>query len=96
MEFQVANLVEQCNRRVSESRSIRSIESREIQSSSGPGQPHYVTHRSNFSSYTLYNLVMQIELQCEVCIVPNGFLGLIWLFFSKISEAALQFGRQFL
>ncbi|KAK6106064.1 hypothetical protein QQG55_22750 [Brugia pahangi] len=61
---EVANLVEQCNRRVSESRSIRSIESREIQSSSG--QPHYVTHRSNFSSYTLYNLVMQIELQCEL------------------------------
>ncbi|MCP9260330.1 hypothetical protein DINM_003693 [Dirofilaria immitis] len=61
----VANLVEQCNRRVSESRSIRSIESREIQGVSGPGQPHYVTHRSNFSSYTLYNLVMQIELQCE-------------------------------
>ncbi|EFO23351.1 hypothetical protein LOAG_05134 [Loa loa] len=63
---EVANLVEQCNRRVSESRSIRSIESREIQSGSGPGQPHYVTHRSNFSSYTLYNLVMQIELQCEL------------------------------
>ncbi|VDO37732.1 unnamed protein product [Onchocerca flexuosa] len=62
----VVNLVEQCNRRVSESRSIRSIESREIQSGSGPGQPHYVTHRSNFSSYTLYNLVMQIELQCEL------------------------------
>ncbi|VIO96314.1 Uncharacterized protein BM_BM7169 [Brugia malayi] len=61
---EVANLVEQCNRRVSESRSIRSIESREIQS--GSGQPHYVTHRSNFSSYTLYNLVMQIELQCEL------------------------------
>ncbi|KAM3720752.1 Carboxypeptidase [Dirofilaria immitis] len=63
---EVANLVEQCNRRVSESRSIRSIESREIQGVSGPGQPHYVTHRSNFSSYTLYNLVMQIELQCEL------------------------------
>uniref|UniRef100_A0A8R1TLS1 Uncharacterized protein n=1 Tax=Onchocerca volvulus TaxID=6282 RepID=A0A8R1TLS1_ONCVO len=63
---EVANLVEQCNRRASESRSIRSIESREIQSSGGPGQPHYVTHRSNFSSYTLYNLVMQIELQCEL------------------------------
>ncbi|OZC12440.1 hypothetical protein X798_00071 [Onchocerca flexuosa] len=63
---EVVNLVEQCNRRVSESRSIRSIESREIQSGSGPGQPHYVTHRSNFSSYTLYNLVMQIELQCEL------------------------------
>ncbi|VDK76216.1 unnamed protein product [Litomosoides sigmodontis] len=63
---EVANLVEQCNRRVSESRSVRSIESREVQSSSGPGQPHYVTHRSNFSSYTLYNLVMQIELQCEL------------------------------
>ncbi|CAG9531761.1 unnamed protein product [Cercopithifilaria johnstoni] len=63
---EVANLVEQCNRRVSESRSIRSIESREIQGVGGPGQPHYVTHRSNFSSYTLYNLVMQIELQCEL------------------------------
>ncbi|KAL3998588.1 hypothetical protein ACH3XW_15655 [Acanthocheilonema viteae] len=63
---EVADLVEQCNRRVSESRSVRSIESREIQSGSGSGQPHYVTHRSNFSSYTLYNLVMQIELQCEL------------------------------
>ncbi|VDM96514.1 unnamed protein product [Thelazia callipaeda] len=61
---EVANLVEHCNSRISESRSVRSNESKEIQS--GGGQPHYVTHRSNFSSYTLYNLVMQIELQCEL------------------------------
>lgn len=68
--------MEQCNRRISESRSVRSSGQESREGQGGVGQPHYVTHRANFSSYTLYNLVMQIELQCEVCLVLGFFFFL--------------------